>query len=100
MMVNLLQCPQRQRQSPPPILTRNHRAGSIFRRLQKGLDFGAEWFDILYFHDLRSHTGPPTVSRRRQTADRSVVRQVVNHYVIARLKETHLAYLLSSDTRG
>src|SRR5712692_1227373 len=101
MRMDLLQRAQRQRQRAAAIFTRHQWPRATRCCSQKAFGLGAQGFDVFHLERARVDAGPGAMSpRRRQVANRSVIRRVVDGDVIARLKETHLANPLSTHPRG
>src|SRR5690349_5830931 len=70
------------------------------RGVKERFDLCAEWLDVLHFQNLRANAGPWARVRLSQITDRSVVRCIVDHNIVARLKEAHLTNFFRADARG
>src|SRR5437899_2326054 len=99
-LVNLLQCTQRQCECATTILPGDRWLRTICSSSQESFDFPPQRFDVLDFQYFSAHAWPGAgPSRWRQVADRSMISHVVNRDIIAWLEETHLTNFLSTDPR-
>ena len=67
--------------------------------VKERFDLCAERLDVLHLQNLCANPRPWARVGLSQITDRSIVRRVVDHDVVARLKETHLANLFRADPR-
>ena len=101
MVLDSFQCAQCQGERVSAFQARNRRRLVVADGCYESENLRAQWFNVDDIEVLRVNSRPGAFrGGRRQVADRSVLRGVVDSDVIMWLKKTHLANFFRAYTRG